>query len=149
MIIWPETLEPLMGCRILFHEDTDKPYAMPIRSLTSICEEGVKDHNDSQAWHEFAYHNDLLSKSETVACFQRAVILDSHNPGRWYILACHYELEGTDWYGATNAFNPVIFLEPKNAAAWYSLASLWSNKGLPRKAQECYERFKKLQPTYE
>jgi len=117
---------------------------MPIRPLTVVCNEGVKDQNTAQAWYEFAYHNELLSKSEVVACLQRSVILDQHNAGLWYTLGCHYELEGTDWYGATNAFNHVIYLNPDNEAPWYSLASLWHNRGFHEKAQEYYDRFEEL-----
>ena len=142
--VWPELLEPLSGCRILFHEDTDKPYAMPIRPLPAISEEGVKDRANAQAWYEFAYNNALLSKGEKIACLQRAVLLDQRNPGLWYTLGCHYELEGEDWYGATNAFNHVIYLHPKSGTAWFSLSQLWAARGFMSKAQECRARFDAL-----
>jgi hypothetical protein len=142
--VWPELLEPLSGCRILFHEDTDKPYSMPIRPLPAISEEGVKDRANAQAWYEFAYNNALLSKGEKVACLQRAVLLDQRNPGLWYTLGCHYELEGEDWYGATNAFNHVIYLHPKSGTAWFSLSQLWAARGFMSKAQECRARFDAL-----
>ena len=141
---WPELLEPLSGCRILFHEDTEKPYLMPIRLLPAISEEGVKDKANAQAWYEFAYNNEALSYAEKIACLQRAVILDQRNPGLWYTLGCHYELEGKDWYGATNAFNHVIFLYPKSGTAWFSLSQLWAARGFMSKAQECRARFDTL-----
>jgi hypothetical protein len=142
--VWPELLEPLSGCRILFHEDTDKPYSMPIRPLPAISEEGVKDRANAQAWYEFAYNNDLLSKGGKVACLQRAVLLDQRNPGLWYTLGCHFELEGEDWYGATNAFNHVIYLHPKSGTAWFSLSQLWATRGFMSKAQECRARLDEL-----
>jgi hypothetical protein len=142
--IWGESLSPLDGCRILFHEGTEKPYSMTIRPLPAICKEGVKDRADAQSWYEFAYKNKVLSYSEKIACLQRAVLLNPRDPRLWYGLGCHYELEGRDWYGAANAFNHVIFLYPKSGTAWFSLSQLWAARGFMSKAQECRARFDSL-----
>jgi hypothetical protein len=142
--IWPESSFPTNGCRILFHEDTEKPYSMPIRPLSASIEEEVKDHNNPQAWYDFAYNNEALSYSDKIACLQRAVILHPLNSGWWYTLGCHYELEGKDWYGATNAFNHVIYLNPASGVAWFSLSQLWAARGFMSKAQECRARFDSL-----
>jgi hypothetical protein len=141
---WPEAFFPLSGCRILVHEETNKPYSMPIRPAPPIADAGVEDPDDAQAWYKFAYNNERLSKGEKVACLQRAVILDQRNPGLWYTLGCHYELEGEDWYRAANAFNHVIFLHPKSGTAWFSLSQLWAARGFMSKAQECRARFDAL-----
>jgi hypothetical protein len=117
---------------------------MPILPVPAITEEGVKDKAHAQEWYEFAFNNELLSKGEKVACLQRAVILDQRNPGLWYTLGCHYELEGKDWYGATNAFNHVIYLHPQSGAAWFSLSQLWAGRGFMSKAQECRAQFDAL-----
>ena len=130
----PEALFPLSGCRILVREETNEPYSMPLRPVPPTAKEAVADPDDSQAWYEFAFNNKRLSKGDKVACLQRAVMLDQRNPGLWYTLGCHYELEGEDWYGAANAFNHVVFLHPKSGTAWFSLSQLFvpTSNDLPR-----------------
>ena len=138
------TMRWLDGCNILPVEDTQELYSMPLRLLSKAIEQSVEDHNNPRAWCEYAQKNESLSKSERVACLQRCVILDKHYAGWWYILGCHYELEGMDWYGAANAFNHVIFLNPKHAAGWFSLSQLWARRGIMSKAQEYLARYEEV-----
>jgi tetratricopeptide (TPR) repeat protein len=141
----PDVLWPIRGCRILVNPDTNQAYAMPIRALAPAIEQAVAGRSDAQTWYKYAIHNESLSHEQKIACIQRAVILEPNNPGWWYTLGCHYELEGKDWYGAANAFNHVIFLYPNSAPAWFSLGRLWAARGIMTKAQEAYARFQKLQ----
>jgi tetratricopeptide (TPR) repeat protein len=140
----PGALVPLSGCHILFHEKTHRPFVMRVRPLTPTILEQIPNQEAPNAWYEFIRSNNRLSAGEKIACLQRAVILDQQDPGWWYTLGCHYELEGKDWYGAANAFNHVVFLNPKSGVAWFSLSQLWAGRGFMAKARECNARFEAL-----
>jgi hypothetical protein len=141
--VWPDKLFPLSGCRLLQHDVTDIVYEMEIRALAKSISDQVPDPNSAKSWYDFLDKNNL-SPSDRIACLQRAVLLEPRYPGWWYSLGCSYELEGKDWYGATNAFNHVIFLHPKSGNAWFSLSQLWASRGVMSKAQECRAQFDKL-----
>lgn len=141
----PEVLWPIPGCRILHNWETNQPYAMPIRALDPAIEQAVIDREDPRGWYQYAIDNESLSYEQKIACIQRAVILAPNYSGWWYTLGCHYELEGKDWYGAANAFNHVIFLNPNSATAWFSLGRLWAARGIMSKAEEAYARFQELE----
>jgi hypothetical protein len=142
--VWPDKLFPLSGCRLLQHHVTDTVYEMEILPLAKSISDQVPDQNSAKSWYDFLDKNNL-SPSDRIACLQRAVLLEPRYPGWWYSLGCAYELEGKDWYGATNAFNHVIFLHPKSGNAWFSLSQLWASRGVMSKAQECRARFDELQ----
>jgi hypothetical protein len=142
----PDKLRPSLGCRLLVREENDAVYEMPIRALKPETLALIRDRSDPRAWYEMV-ESAALTNGQRIACLQRAVLLDPKDPGWWYTLGCHYELEGKDWYGATNAFNHVVFFDPRSSAAWFSLGQLWASRGFMSKAQECQREFERLTGT--
>jgi tetratricopeptide (TPR) repeat protein len=125
-----KSLPPLDGCRILWLEDEEIPYEMPLRPLSRKAQKIMDNIDSAEELYQFwSAHTESLSIRDQIALLQQALLIDQTNAEIWYSLACTYELEGKDWYAATNAYTHVIFLEPRSGVAWFSLYQLWAVRG--------------------
>lgn len=138
-------LGPLAGARILF-DSKQKPYEMPIRPLSAKARKAMSGcKTAAEIYRCWEKNNEALSIRDQIAILQAAVLSNSRHAASWHSLACSYELEGKDWFAATNAWNHVVFLRPTSAVAWFSLSQLWEYRGMKAKALECNARFEALQ----
>jgi tetratricopeptide (TPR) repeat protein len=111
---------------------------MVITEVPTAIRQRVANPKDPLSWINFVIENEVeIAIEDQIACFQQAVVANGTEARAWYCLACAYELQGKDWFGATNAWNQVVFLDRDNATAWQSLSQLWAHRGMMGKAREC------------
>ena len=145
------TLPPLDGVRVLLTEpegaDGDQQiYEMPIITPSAKATKATAKLTDQESIYQYVVdHSDRLSLRDQIALLQKAILIEPSSPACWHALACCYERQGKDWFAATNAWNHVIYLQPNNAVAWYSLAQLWAARGMQAKALECYAQYEALE----